>query len=81
VENDDLVFSDETPRSTIAGMVRRGDLVQKKSYDDAGSTSPVTSSPTPPSPTALRPVPVPSTASSSSPMTDETETSTSPAFA
>ena len=28
MENDDLVFSDETPRSTIAGMVRRGDLVQ-----------------------------------------------------
>jgi hypothetical protein len=28
VDNDDLVFSDEAPRSTIAGMVRRGDLVQ-----------------------------------------------------
>jgi hypothetical protein len=28
VDNDDLVFSDETPRSTIAGMVRRGDLLQ-----------------------------------------------------
>jgi len=26
--NNDLFFSDETPRSTIAGMVRRGDLVQ-----------------------------------------------------
>ena len=28
MDNEDLVFSDETPRSTIAGMVRRGDLVQ-----------------------------------------------------
>jgi hypothetical protein len=28
VDNFDLVFSDETPRSTVAGMVRRGDLVQ-----------------------------------------------------
>ncbi len=28
MDNDGLVFSDETPRSTIAGMVRRGDLVQ-----------------------------------------------------
>lgn len=27
MDNDDLVFSDETPRSTIAGRVRRGDLV------------------------------------------------------
>ncbi len=28
MDNDELVFSDEMPRSTIAGMVRRGDLVQ-----------------------------------------------------
>jgi hypothetical protein len=28
VDSDDLVFSDETPRSTIAGMVQRGDLAQ-----------------------------------------------------
>ncbi len=28
MDNDDLVFSDQAPRSTIAGMVRRGDLVQ-----------------------------------------------------
>ncbi|MCU4186322.1 Fic family protein [Acidiferrimicrobium sp. IK] len=28
MDNNDLVFSDATPRSTIAGMARRGDLVQ-----------------------------------------------------
>ena len=28
MDSDDLIFSGDTPRSTIAGMVRRGDLVQ-----------------------------------------------------